>query len=456
MILRQALPRIKDFLRATGLAPALHDYLLRFIAAFLLHPGRMSASQVAQVIRTEPRHRAQVGRFLAGLPGLAERPWLEGACARLLALASRAGKWLFVIDQTYAGQQGTKAENTFSTAHNGRRQKHARKHNRKKKKQQRRCCHCFIFGLLLTPDGIRVARFKSYYTKDYCKAKGLRYRKQTAYAADLIRELVVPAGAEVVVLGDTAFDAEPIQQACADRGFRWIVAMNGERVLPGACRPRPKVTSLVAGLSADQFAPIRLVPGQGRFVAQRRIARCRVGPKAKARTFYVHQERRTVVSVGEVQVAFSTTIPPIPGKRVEVQKILLTNDLALSAAEVVELYDLRWQIELFFKEVKGTLGLHQYRFRRFAHVERWVELCVLTFLYLEWYRLQRLRQRRLRAADRRWWRSQRSHGLVLAIRQEVEEDDLKAILRLAGTKTGLRKLRQKLRAAVPLEYRRTG
>jgi len=32
-------------------------------------------------------------------------------------------------------------------------------------------------------------------------------------------------------------------------------------------------------------------------------------------------------------------------KPVEIQKVLMTNDLTLSAAQIVELYDLRWQIE---------------------------------------------------------------------------------------------------------------
>ena len=38
-------------------------------------------------------------------------------------------------------------------------------------------------------------------------------------------------------------------------------------------------------------------------------------------------------------------------------KILMTNDLRLSVRDVIELYSLRWQIELFFKELKLTLGL---------------------------------------------------------------------------------------------------
>jgi hypothetical protein len=33
------------------------------------------------------------------------------------------------------------------------------------------------------------------------------------------------------------------------------------------------------------------------------------------------------------------------------------------------LYSLRWQIELTFKELKSTLGLHQYQFREFQCVE---------------------------------------------------------------------------------------
>jgi len=32
-------------------------------------------------------------------------------------------------------------------------------------------------------------------------------------------------------------------------------------------------------------------------------------------------------------------------------------------AQIVELYLVRWQIELLFKELKSCLGMHQYGFR---------------------------------------------------------------------------------------------
>jgi hypothetical protein len=125
-----------------------------------------------------------------------------------------------------------------------------------------------------------------------------------------------------------------------------------------------------------------------------------------------------------------------------------------AAAEIVELYDLRWQIELFFKELKSTLGFHQYRFRKFGKVERWVELCLITFLYLEWYRAEKLARRDLSEEQKRWWRWQRTHGLCTAVREEAEEKELDRLASYTKTKGGQRKLKRLLRAARPLERRR--
>jgi hypothetical protein len=218
-------------------------------------------------------------------------------------------------------------------------------------------------------------------------------------------------------------------------------------------KPRPKVRSLVSGFRASQFASVKLTPGKGRFVAQRRVAACRIGPKVKSRTFYVHKERRDVQSVGDVQLVFSTMIEPKPGKPVTVQKILMTNDLSLSAAMIVELYDLRWQIELFFKELKSTLGFHQYRFQQFAKVERWAELCLVAFVYLEWHRAEKLARRSLPPGRRKWWLWQRTHGLCVAVRQEAEERELCRLAEYSRTRSGLRRLKQILRAARPPEQR---
>ena len=48
----------------------------------------------------------------------------------------------------------------------------------------------------------------------------------------------------MIVLGDTAYDAEVVQQACAARGYTWIVPANPERVDEGATGHRPRALTL--------------------------------------------------------------------------------------------------------------------------------------------------------------------------------------------------------------------
>jgi hypothetical protein len=453
MIFATSLPEIKAFLRPLRLPVSSVGLLVRLLAAFVCHDDRMSASCAAGAIRAQARHRAAVVRFLARQHWSRDWATLTAVADLLLQCeVRRDGLWYFLLDQTYVGQQGQHTENTFSRA-NYRPRAHQSK--RKQKKYARRSCHAFVCGLLLTPSGLRIPCCRSYYTEAYCQAHGLTYRTQIEAAAELIRALAVPAGAEVIVLGDTAFESKDIRQACQQRHFGWIVPINPERVLAGA-KPRPKVASLAATFTAEHFAAVRLVPGQGADAAQRRVARCRLGPKAKARTFWVHPERRAVHNVGDVLLVFSTKEEPQPGQAVRVQKVLMTDRVDWTAAAVVTAYSVRWQIELFFKECKGTLGLHRYRFRQFRKVENWVQACLAAFVYLEWYRARHVLCGDLTEPQQRWWGGQRSYGLSRVLRQQAEERDLAHVYRWSATPSGRRKLRQALRAALPLEYRKVG
>src|SRR5262249_32689331 len=154
VIFADALPRIKTFLRPARLSAATAALLIRLVAAFVCHRGRLSASQAAGAIRSQARHRAQLTRFLARLHWSRDRAVLAAVADLLLRQeARRAGTWAFVVDQTYVGQQGAKTENTFSRANYRRRPK---KGNRKNKKHAKRSCHGFVCGLLLTPSGLRI------------------------------------------------------------------------------------------------------------------------------------------------------------------------------------------------------------------------------------------------------------------------------------------------------------
>jgi hypothetical protein len=456
MILGHALPLGKSFFPL--LAMPAHDvlFLSRIVLACVLPSRVLTAALIAHCMRGRPRHRGSVGRYLRRLPPTIAADWLESLFGSLLQ-EEPPGTWLFILDQTYVGHQSDRLENSFSTAHRGKRQKHDPKNKRKKKKKQKQSyCHCFVFGLLLTPSGLRLPIFLSYYTKEYCEQYNRRYRTQPEIAAQLIDQLRVPSSARVVIVGDTAFDAAAILAACQRRQFRWVVSMNKDRRLVAAA-PRPQVLSLAANCTIDQYVSVKLTPGQGAYVPQRRAAACRVGSNTKTRTFMVHEERCDVYNVGETRVLFSSNKTIVKGQtKVEVQKVLMTNDLERSIEDIVEIYDLRWQIELFFKEMKSVLGLADYRFKGFREVEGWVNGCVLAFLYLEWYRLQMLEQDNNSPVERERWRWQRSHGLALAVQQDVEGEDILVMLEMSQTSEGLAHLQELLRQALPKEYRKAG
>jgi hypothetical protein len=450
VIVADSVPGLKRWLAPTGLKDAAKLLVIRMVVAFLLHAGRMSCLRAGGAVRCEPRHRAQIGRFLA-------RPrWRRldiNSILRqdLLDREANDGLFVFIVDATLVSQAGQKTENTYSTGNRKRRPRKRRRYG--KNKHAVKNCHSFTMGLLITPSGIRIPFCKPYHTREYCKRKGLVHRTTAEAAADLIRELPLPEGARVAVLGDTAYDSEDVHEACRDRGYSWIVPCNPERVLAGPRGRRPKVRSLLEDWTKWPRQTIRLAPGQGPYAVYRRLSPHRIGPKARPRAYYAHQERREVHSVGEVRLVFSTTKKDLKAATPDDVKILMTNDLRLPVRDVIALYSLRWQIELMFKEFKSTLGFHQYGFRAFEPVEGWAELALTAFLYLEWFRVQQLSRRDLGDEQRRWWEHQRTYGLCQAVRQASEQKELEFIADRLETPGGIRALRRIIRNCFPKEYR---
>jgi hypothetical protein len=223
---------------------------------------------------------------------------------------------------------------------------------------------------------------------------------------------------------------------------------------PAGCRP--KLRSRLKDWTSLSLKTIRLRASTGRYADYRRLSRYRIGPKTKPRVYYAHQEKRDVRSVGCVQLVFSTMKPNLEKATPDDVKILMTNALSMSTSEIIELYSIRWQIELFFKELKSKLGFAQYRFERFAAVEGWVQTAITTVLFLEWHRAKQLARSDLDSNARRWWQSQRLHGLCEAMHQEMEQHELKFVSERLKTHGGITRLKKILRYAFPREFQVAG
>ena len=449
-IIEDSLPQINGFFKDIPLTGSVRLMLIRFMIAILVRHGRNSAMHAASVLQHQPRHRAQPCRFLKR-----GRSWsadlLGKLACKLLQHERFSGQYIFIVDSTLMGHQGQAIENTYSTGNRQRRPAKGRRFN--KYTYGPRSTHCFVFGLLLTPQGGRIPFVEPYYTRAYAARKKRPHRTQAQLAAKLIERLPVPERTSVMVLGDTAFDASCVRRACAERGYQWIFPCNANRVLAGPRGQRPRVSTLLDALSVTQFRRIRLRASSGKHAPQRRLSRYRIGAKLKPRTYYVRQEKRAVHSVGQVMLVFSSTKPIEQRTKRDTTKILMTNATALSAAEIAELYSLRWQIELFFKELKSELGMHQYRFRQFEKVESWIAVVLVTFMYLEWIRARKVQDRRQGAAARQRWQHQRSYGLRQAVLVGIEIRQHEWILQRLRTASGRRTLEKRYTSVLANEYR---
>jgi hypothetical protein len=455
MIFADSLPFAKPFFAAAKLPASSVALLTRFVVACLntLH----SASQAADCIRIDPRHRAQLVRFLARQGWARDWITLERLADVVLdACLHEKGDWLFILDQTTHSTLGLHAQNTYSCRNTKKRKKNSQ---RKQKKTPPKLNHVFVCGLLISPQtGTRIPCVRPYYTKQYCQQRAAKARPgeptpsfatQADIAAGMIRAVRVPQGSRVLVLGDTAFEAKQIRDACADRRFDWIVPANPERVLAGK-KNRKRLSAVSEDFTPESMTRIELCPGLSQWWRHQRGSKAKAWRGKYARRYWARAETLDIHNIGEVRVVFSTSKQPQAGQGVGVQKILLSNLSHWDALRVVSAYSARWQIEQFFKEMKSELGLSNYRVRDFVEVQGWVQACFVAFCYLEYYRQRKWQQ----AEKKEWWFRQRTKGLRTQVLLDVEQADLEQIAQQMQTEEGRRWLLERLRKAVPLEQRR--
>jgi hypothetical protein len=385
-----------------------------------------------------------VCRWLARLRFPLDR-WHEHAFRRLLQAAWRydpEGDLVLIFDGTDTKRGGlAKIQNT---------RRYGKKPKTKKGGRPSTQTHTFLLGLLILPCGLRLPLpRKSWFTRAYAKAHHLPYKSQVVLAGELLTWLQpwLPEEVSVVVLADSLFDGQRLFRLCRDLNYTFITKLKSNRTFADA--PGTRVVARGKSLAAEKFRRCRLCRGQEATAAYRRQPPRQ--PRAhEKRVYETYSEVRQVSTIGEVQVVYSWKTPtytPQPNFDRRQFATLVTNNLRLSARKIVEYYELRWQIEVFFRELKGQLGLQDYQGTHFPSYERYVTLVLLGYMVLEYQRLRGLKGQAQREEPQDGWATARTAVLLQQVRREAVRADLRWMEQRLQTVSGRRQIRKALQRA---------
>src|SRR5262249_34279114 len=127
-------------------------------------------------------------------------------------------------------------------------------------------------------------------------------------------------------------------------------------------------------------------------------------------------------------------------------KVLACTDPTATAQQVVEWYEVRWQIEIFFRELKSRMQFGCYVLMKFEAVERYLDLVLMGFLLLELQRLRDMQQAGTPAPrGGEEWVQARTTDRLRSLEALCDEWNAGVIERRISTPTGRRYLLKELR-----------
>lgn len=277
--------------------------------------------------------------------------------------------------------------------------------------------HTFLLGLILMPNGVRIpAPRYTFYTKTYCKKYGKTHKTQHELAAEMIKEVrgMIGHDAELIVLADAFFDSKKLFDACANENASFLVPADKARVYIKGSQKRK--LHKFGRSKFEESKTYRIKKGDETFT--REYCRYSSPRGKKVDEYQAKSERMNVSKLGDTQVVFSWK-KNNKVYRKNSFKTILCNNPAFSTREILELYALRWQIEIFFRELKSDLGFADFSGRNFKALERYLDLILMSYVFLEWYRHRKLIQAK-NSIKRASIDKLRTRGLKRLLKEEAD------------------------------------
>ena len=217
----------------------------------------------------------------------------------------------------------------------------------------------------------------------FCPLEPLLYRqKKTAEKEEVpfvskidlmiqqIQNFVAPSGTETHVLLDTWYNCKPIWKAARDRKFKITTGIKRNRWLRVPCEITPNTQKGWRWQKLEDYAAS---------LAESAYQQCS-SPRNPKEKVWVHVVDTRVRKLYRCQIIIvrKNLNDPISAAR-----FWVTSDLKADAQTCLNVIGVRWDIEVFFEDMKELLGIDQYQLMTTTALLRYWTLCWIAFSFLE-------------------------------------------------------------------------
>lgn len=187
-----------------------------------------------------------------------------------------------------------------------------------------------------------------------------RYRKLTDMAAAMVKAFEAPAGVRVRVLFDAFYLCPAVAKACEAKGFTFFSVASRNR----------NFTTGEGGRSRRRRSIARLMPG----LIRHKGKRVRMKRSRRQATLRIASVDGRLSRIGRVRMVVSKRPRGPWNKCIAV----VTSETGLRPRQVVAIYELRWSIEVLFKELRQDLGLGDYQMIAAEGILKHLHVCCLA------------------------------------------------------------------------------
>ena len=207
-----------------------------------------------------------------------------------------------------------------------------------------------VYKGISLPAGIRI-----YFKEEYCQNEGIPFKTKNQLAAELIAEFSPPRGMKVVVLFDSWFLCPTVANATHAKRWHYVSQLKSNRSIYLSARK----------YKASEFAD---------FVREK-FSLSDYCPRRKDQPVSVYQRVVRLNKLGRVNLVLSRDAKGS-------LKYMVTDLVSTPALSVVKRYDLRWNIECYFRDVKQHLGLGEYQMRSLHGIVRHLYIVMIAYILL--------------------------------------------------------------------------